>query len=66
MIKMTQQQWSQHTDHLKSHVSWPSTKADILKACNGEDVSKGVMKDLENLPDKIYQNESELKQMVVM
>lgn len=62
---MTQQQWNKHADHLESHISWPAKKAQILEACAGEDVESEVMNELKNLPDKSYQNESEIKQALV-
>lgn len=62
---MTQQQWGQHIDHLRSHVSWPANKAQILEACNGVDVEENVMKELKDLPNKTYQSEGEIKKALV-
>ena len=62
---MTQQQWNQHIDHLRDHISWPANKAQIMAACMGEDVEKSVMSELKNLPEKTYESEGEVKAALV-
>ncbi|MDP2692501.1 MAG: DUF2795 domain-containing protein [bacterium] len=62
---MTQQQWDQHIDHLQNHVDWPASKSQIIAACSGEDVEASVMDELNNLPSKTYQNETEVKKILV-
>ncbi|MBI4089575.1 MAG: DUF2795 domain-containing protein [Candidatus Levybacteria bacterium] len=62
---MTQKQWDQHVDHLRSHIIWPASKAEIVAACNGEDVSPEVLNELKRMPDQTFQSESELNKMLV-
>lgn len=63
---MTQQQWDKHAEHLRDHITWPASKQQILEACNGEDVEKEVLEDVEtNLPDGTYENEAEVKGILV-
>ncbi len=63
---MTQQQWDKHAGHMNEHITWPANKQQILEACNGEDVDKEVLEDVEmNLPDGTYENEEEVKGILV-
>lgn len=62
---MTQQQWGKHIGHFKEHITWPANKQQVIEACAGEDVEKGVMDELQNLPDKTYENETELKSLLI-
>lgn len=62
---MTQQQWDKHAAHFNEHITWPATKQQIIEACQGQDVDEEVMNELKNLPEKEYENEAELKDLLI-
>lgn len=51
----------QTLDHLKTHVEYPISKADLLAACDGwSDVSEAERKAGEKLPNRTFNNANEV------
>lgn len=65
---MTTQQWDEHKKHIDEHIMWPATKEEIMAACEGLDVEKDILDEIETKltdGDKKYSKE-EVKSMLVM
>ncbi|MBI3282632.1 hypothetical protein HYZ70_00975 [Candidatus Curtissbacteria bacterium] len=63
---MTNQQWEDHKVHLTEHFPWPATGKAIKEACNGEDVTPEVLKEVkEMLDDEKKYTLDEVKKILV-
>lgn len=65
VLVITKQQWDKHEEHMNDHITWPASKAQIIEACEGEDVEAEVMKALEGIPDREYKSPSDLMSILV-
>ena len=50
---------------MANHITWPATKAQIVEACNGEDVEPEILAEVKSLPDRTYKSAEEVKKILV-
>lgn len=57
----------QAMDHLKSHVEYPISKADLIATCNNwSDSTPADLKAAKSLPDKTFNNVNEVMKALSM